>query len=55
MSYTKYTIVHMDALARSEDTRKFGGYLHGNAGISVILVDRAPGEGPKGTTQPNAG
>jgi mannose-6-phosphate isomerase-like protein (cupin superfamily) len=42
-----YTIVNSDELARSGDTFEFEGYLHGNAGMSVILVDMPPGEGPK--------
>jgi hypothetical protein len=42
-----YTIVNMDELAREGDTYEFEGYLHGGAGVSVILVDMAPGEGPK--------
>ena len=42
-----YTIVNMDELARSDGTRELEGYLHGNAGICVILVDMAPGEGPR--------
>jgi quercetin dioxygenase-like cupin family protein len=43
----KYTIVNMDELARSGGTYELEGYLHGNAGVSVILVDMAPGDGPK--------
>ncbi len=44
-----YTIVNLDELARSGDTYEFEGYLHGDgdAGVCVILVDMAPGEGPK--------
>jgi mannose-6-phosphate isomerase-like protein (cupin superfamily) len=42
-----YTIVDMGALAPSGGTREFEGAALGNAGISVILVDLAPGEGPK--------
>jgi mannose-6-phosphate isomerase-like protein (cupin superfamily) len=42
-----YTIVQRDELARSGDTYELEGYLHGNANVSVILVDVAPGEGPK--------
>jgi len=42
-----YTIVNTDELARSDDTYEFEGYQHGNTGVSVILVDMAPGEGPK--------
>jgi hypothetical protein len=41
-----YTIVNLDELARSGDTVEFEGYLHGDAGVSVILADMAPGEGP---------
>ena len=33
-----YTIVNLDELARSGDTYEFEGYLHGDAGVSVILV-----------------
>ena len=42
-----YTVVSRDELARSGDTYELEGYLYGNAGLSVILVDMAPGEGPK--------
>ena len=44
-----YTIVNLDELARSGDTYEFEGYQHGDgdAGVCVILVDMAPGEGPK--------
>ena len=42
-----YTIVNLDELVQAGDTYEFEGYLHGDAGISVILVDMAPGEGPK--------
>ena len=42
-----YTIVNLDELVRSGDTYEFEGYLHGGAGVCVILVDMAPGEGPK--------
>jgi len=42
-----YTIVNLDELVRSGDTYEFEGYLHGDAGVCVILVDMAPGEGPK--------
>jgi quercetin dioxygenase-like cupin family protein len=39
--------VNTDELARSGDTYEFEGYLHGNAGMFMILVDMAPAEGPK--------
>ena len=42
-----YTIVNMEDLPRSEGSRDFEGYLYGGAGVSIILVDMAPGEGPK--------
>lgn len=42
-----YTIVNTDELAHSGDSREFEGYLFGNAGVCVILVDVAPGKGPK--------
>lgn len=42
-----YTIVNLDELVRSGDTYEFEGYLHGDASVCVILVDMAPGEGPK--------
>jgi mannose-6-phosphate isomerase-like protein (cupin superfamily) len=42
-----YTIVNLDELVRSGDIYEFEGYLHGDAGVCVILVDMAPGEGPK--------
>jgi mannose-6-phosphate isomerase-like protein (cupin superfamily) len=44
---TDYTVVNTDELAHSGDTYEFEGYQHGNAGICVILVNMAPGEGPK--------
>jgi quercetin dioxygenase-like cupin family protein len=42
-----YTIINKDELARYGDTYELEGYLHGDTNISVILVDMAPGEGPK--------
>ena len=42
-----YTIVNLDELVRSGDTYEFEGYLYGDAGVCVILVDMSPGEGPK--------
>jgi len=44
---TDYIVVNTDELAHSGDTYEFEGYQHGNAGICVILVNMAPGEGPK--------
>jgi mannose-6-phosphate isomerase-like protein (cupin superfamily) len=41
------TTVNIDQLARSQATSEFEGYLYGNAGVSVILVEMAPGEGSK--------
>src|SRR5262249_49160349 len=41
------TVVNMEELPRSVGSRDFEGYLYGDAGVSVILVDMAPGEGPK--------
>jgi mannose-6-phosphate isomerase-like protein (cupin superfamily) len=42
-----YVVVNRDELARSEGTYELEGYLYGDAGVSVILVDMAPGEGPR--------
>jgi mannose-6-phosphate isomerase-like protein (cupin superfamily) len=42
-----YTVVNVGELPRSAGSRDFEGYLHGGAGVSIILVDMAPGEGPK--------
>lgn len=42
-----YTIVKFDELTREGDTYEFEGYQHGDAGISAILVDVAPGDGPR--------
>ena len=42
-----YTVVNIEELPRSKGSRDFQGYLHGGAGVSVVLVDMAPGEGPK--------
>jgi hypothetical protein len=42
-----YTVVNMEELPRSEGSRDFEGYRYGGAGVSLILVDMAPGEGPK--------
>ncbi len=42
-----YTIVNRNELARDGETYEFEGYLYGDAGVCVILVDMAPGEGPK--------
>jgi mannose-6-phosphate isomerase-like protein (cupin superfamily) len=43
-----YRIVNREELARSGDTYyELEGYLFGDAGVSVILVDLPPGDGPK--------
>jgi mannose-6-phosphate isomerase-like protein (cupin superfamily) len=42
-----YTVVNRDELAHYGETYEFEGYLYGNAGVCVILVDMSPGEGPK--------
>jgi mannose-6-phosphate isomerase-like protein (cupin superfamily) len=42
-----YTVVNVEELPHSEGSHDFEGYLYGGAGVSVILVDMAPGEGPK--------
>ena len=43
-----YHIVRWDELAQSGDTYfELEGSRYGNAGVSVILVDLPPGEGPK--------
>lgn len=42
-----YTIVNKDELVHDGENYEFEGYLHGDAGVCVILVDLAPGEGPK--------
>ena len=48
-----YTIVNMEELPRSEGSSDFEGYRYGGAGVSIILVDMAPGEGPKLHKHPN--
>jgi mannose-6-phosphate isomerase-like protein (cupin superfamily) len=42
-----YTVVNVEELPSSEGSRDLEGYRYGGAGVSVILVDMAPGEGPK--------
>jgi mannose-6-phosphate isomerase-like protein (cupin superfamily) len=42
-----YTIINRDELARDDYTYELEGYRHGDSSISVILVDAAPGEGPR--------
>jgi hypothetical protein len=42
-----YTIVNIEDLPRSDGSRDFEGYLYRSAGVSLILVDMAPGEGPR--------
>jgi mannose-6-phosphate isomerase-like protein (cupin superfamily) len=42
-----YAVVNAEELPRSVGSRDFEGYLYGGASVSVILVDMAPGEGPK--------
>jgi mannose-6-phosphate isomerase-like protein (cupin superfamily) len=42
-----YTVVNLEELTRSEGSRDFEGYRYGGAGVSIILVDMAPGGGPK--------
>ena len=40
-----YTIVNKDELHNYGSISEFEGYLHGDAGVSFILVDMQPGEG----------
>jgi mannose-6-phosphate isomerase-like protein (cupin superfamily) len=42
-----YTIINRDELARDGYTYELEGERHGDSAISVILVDAAPGEGPR--------
>lgn len=42
-----YTILRKEELNRYGDTYEFQGYQHGDANVSFIWVDMAPGEGPR--------
>ncbi len=42
-----YFIVNKEQLSRDENTYELQGYQYGSTNISLILVDVAPGEGPK--------
>jgi mannose-6-phosphate isomerase-like protein (cupin superfamily) len=42
-----HIILHRDELPQYAYTREFEGYLHGDAGVSFILVDMPPGGGPR--------
>ena len=41
------TILHMNDLDAYENTLEFEGYSLADAGVSFILVDMPPGEGPR--------
>jgi quercetin dioxygenase-like cupin family protein len=47
-----YTVVNKDELQNSGNALEFEGYLHGDAGVSFILVDMQPGEGVRLHTHP---
>ncbi len=40
------TIVNKDDLPTGETSRKFEGYLHGDANVSFFLSNTPPGKGP---------
>ena len=42
-----YFIVNREQLSRDGNTYELQGYQYGDTNISLILVDVAPGEGPK--------
>ncbi len=42
-----YTIIDRDELSRDGTSHEFQGYLYGDTAISFILVDAAPGSGPR--------
>jgi mannose-6-phosphate isomerase-like protein (cupin superfamily) len=42
-----YTIIDRDELPRDGSSYEFQGYLYGDTAISFILVDAAPGGGPR--------
>ena len=42
-----YFIVNREQLSREGNTYELQGYQYGDTNISLILVDVAPGEGPK--------
>ena len=42
-----YVLVNKDQLMRDGDSFEFEGYLFGEAGVSVILVDVPPRGGPR--------
>jgi mannose-6-phosphate isomerase-like protein (cupin superfamily) len=42
-----YIVVNRDQLVRDGNSFEFEGYLFGDAGVSIILVDVPPGGGPR--------
>jgi quercetin dioxygenase-like cupin family protein len=42
-----YTILNRNDLPLDGTSREFEGYLYGGANVTFILVDAAPGEGPR--------
>jgi mannose-6-phosphate isomerase-like protein (cupin superfamily) len=42
-----YVLVNRDQLVRDGNSFEFEGYLFGDAGVSIILVDVPPGDGPR--------
>jgi mannose-6-phosphate isomerase-like protein (cupin superfamily) len=42
-----YVLVNRDQLVRDGNSFEFEGYLFGDAGVSIILVDVPPGGGPQ--------
>lgn len=47
-----YIVVNKDELQNSRNASEFEGYLHGDTGVSFILVDMQPGEGVRLHTHP---
>ena len=47
-----YTILNRDELPRDGTSYEFEGYLYGQANVTFILVDAAPGEGPRLHSRP---
>ena len=47
-----YIVVNRDVLHNYGSTSEFEGYLHGDTGVSFILVDMQPGDGVRLHTHP---
>ena len=49
-----YVVINQEELRRDGNTYELEGYEHGDTNISLILVDMAPGDGPRLHSHPYA-